>query len=146
MPYSFVRLYLFKCDECVLNYIWINPKSFLIILYVFGSDFYHSVFMFSTYFFFHCLSMFSVEKQVSEFLATIVSNEFWLLILATRLVTRPSHEFTQIGFTTHSQLILQLANCKTPWNSFLNGFSWETYFKPLPSSLKPLFQFFYIKT
>ena len=41
--HSFVRLYLFKCDVCVLNYIWINPKIFLIILYAFGSDFYHSL-------------------------------------------------------------------------------------------------------
>ena len=41
MSYSFVRLYLSKCDVCVLNLIWINPKRFLIILYVFGSDFYH---------------------------------------------------------------------------------------------------------
>ena len=43
MSYSFVRLYLSKCDVCVLNHIWINPKSFLIILYVFGSGFYHSL-------------------------------------------------------------------------------------------------------
>ena len=35
---------------------------------------------------------------------------------------------------------------KTPKNSFLKSFSWETFFKPLPSSLKPLFQYFYIKT
>jgi len=34
---------LSKCDVCVLNLIWINPKRFLIILYVFGSDFYHSL-------------------------------------------------------------------------------------------------------
>ena len=33
-----------------------------------------------------------------------------------------------------------------PRNSFLKSFSWETCFKPLPSSLKPLFQYFYIKT
>lgn len=32
-----------------------------------------------------------------------------------------------------------------PRNSFLKGFLWETCFKPLPSSLKPLFQYFYIK-
>ena len=31
MSYSFVWLYLFKCDVCVLNYIWINLKRFLII-------------------------------------------------------------------------------------------------------------------
>ena len=43
MSYSFVWLYLFKCDVYVLNYIRINPKRFLIILYAFGSDFYHSL-------------------------------------------------------------------------------------------------------
>ena len=49
------------------------------------------VFMFSAYFVFHCLNMFYVEKQVSEFLAThsgdlqpvSLSCEFWLLVLAT---------------------------------------------------------------
>ena len=35
---------------------------------------------------------------------------------------------------------------KTPRNNFLKGFSWETCFKPLPSFLKPLIQYFYIKT
>ena len=44
MPYSFIRLYLFKSDVCVLIFIRIKPKRFLIILYVFGSDFYHSLF------------------------------------------------------------------------------------------------------
>ena len=33
-----------------------------------------------------------------------------------------------------------------PRNSFLKGFPWETCFKPLLSSLKPLFHYFYIKT
>ena len=33
-----------------------------------------------------------------------------------------------------------------PRNSFLKSFSWETCFKPFPSSSKPLFQYFYIKT
>ena len=35
---------------------------------------------------------------------------------------------------------------ETPKNSFLKGFLWEICFKPLPSSLKPLFHYFYIKT
>ena len=55
MPYSFVRLYLFKCDVCVLNYIWIKLKRFLIILSVFESDFLSFfVFMFCAYFVFYC--------------------------------------------------------------------------------------------
>ena len=44
------------------------------------------------------------------------------------------------------QLISQFSSCKTPRNSFLKCYSWKTCFKPLPSSLKPLFQYFYIKT
>ena len=75
-----------------------------------------------------------------------MSSEFWLLILVTHLVARPSRKFTQNGFVTHSWLITRLASHETPRNSFLKGFSWETYFKPLSSSLKPLFQYFYIKT
>ena len=34
---------------------------------------------------------------------------------------------------------------ETPKNSFLKSFLWETYFKPLLFSLKPLFHYFYIK-
>ena len=56
----------------------------------------------------------------------------------------PSREFTQKGFATHSRL----TNHETPRISFLKSFffSWETCFKPLPFSLKPIFQYFYIKT
>ena len=75
-----------------------QTKNFLIILYVLGSDFYHSLCscLVLTVFFF-VFSMFCVEKQVSKFLAThlathsrvasfgdlLVSSEFWLLVLAT---------------------------------------------------------------
>ena len=45
-----------------------------------------------------------------------------------------------------SRLISRLASHEMPINSFWKGFSWKTYFKPLLSSLKPLFQYFYIKT
>ena len=99
MPYSFVRLYLFKCDVCVLNYIWINPKKkidhFICIWKWFLSLF---VFMFSAYIVFHCLYMFCVEKQVSEF------------------------------FTTHSRLTRQswnfswFASCETPITSSFRSF------------------------
>ena len=43
MSYSFVRLYLPKCVVCVLNYMFDQTKKILIILSVFGSDFYHSL-------------------------------------------------------------------------------------------------------
>ena len=68
MSYSFVRLYLSKCDICMLNHIWINLKRFLIILYVFGSDFYHSLCSCLVFSLFKHVSVF--EKQVSEFFAT----------------------------------------------------------------------------
>ena len=68
--------------------------------------------MFSAYFVFHYLNMFYVEKQVSEFLATHFG---YLPIHET------SHKLTQNGFATHSRLISQLANRKTPRNSFLKG-------------------------
>ena len=64
MPYSFVPLYLFECVICVLIYIRIKPKSFLIILYEFGSDFYH--FLYSCFvltLFFIVLNMFCVDKM-----------------------------------------------------------------------------------
>ena len=48
--------------------------------------------------------------------------------------------------SAHLRLISRLANRETPKNNFLKSFSWETYFKPLPFSLKPLFQYFYIKS
>ena len=87
MLYSFVRLYLFKYDVCVLIYIWIKPKRFLIILYVFGSDFYHSLYScFVLTLFFIILNMFCVEKQVLEFLATH---------LATHQLRNASRKFIQ---------------------------------------------------
>ena len=101
--------------------------------------------MFSAYSIFHCLNMFFVEKQVSEFFTTHLatsqscnaSREFiqklsWLI---SRL-TRDSRKF--------SQLISRLASHEMLKNSFLKCFLWETCLKPLQFSLKPLFQYFYI--
>ena len=89
-------------------------------------------------------------------LTPLASSEFWLLDLATRPVVKPQSQVHPKAFATHSQLtcdlqkfsrlISWLASRKTPKNSFLKCFSWETCFKPLPSSLKPAFQYFYIKT
>ena len=70
------------------------------------------------------------------------SRKFSLLKLATRGL-----------LATHSRLVKIFAteprdspSREMPRNSFLKGFLWETCFKPLSSSLKPLFQYFYIKT
>ena len=102
------------------------------------------VFMFSDCFVFHCLNTFCIEKQVSEFFAAQ---------LATRQSRNPSRELIQKLLATHSRLAKIFAteprdspSRETPRNCFLKGLLWETFFKPLPSSLKPLFQYFYIKT
>ena len=126
MPYSFIQLYFFKCDVCLLNYIWINPKIFLIILYVFGSDFYHSL----------CpclvLALFSLFKHVLCWKTSvrIFGYSFWRLasretqsqVLATHFgdlqAIRLSHEVTQNVLATYSQL----ASRETPRNSFLKSF------------------------
>ena len=44
MPISFVWLYIFKCDVCVLKHIWIKTKRFLFFLFAFGSDLYQPCF------------------------------------------------------------------------------------------------------
>ena len=36
---SFVWLYMFKCDMCMLNYLLIKPKIFFSVLFVFGSEY-----------------------------------------------------------------------------------------------------------
>ena len=96
MSYSFVRLYLFKCDVYVFNYIWIDPKRFLIIFICIWKWFLSLfVFMFSVYLVFHCLTMFCIEKQVSEFFAAQ---------LTTRQSRNPSREFIQKLLATHSRL------------------------------------------
>ena len=51
--------------------------------------------MFSVYFVFHCLNMFCIEKQVSEFFAAQ---------LATHQSRNPSREFIQKLLATHSRL------------------------------------------
>ena len=38
---SFVCLYVFKCDVCMLNRLLIKPKRFFSVFFVFESDFYH---------------------------------------------------------------------------------------------------------
>ena len=44
MLISFVWLYMFKCDVCVLNHIWIKRKRFLFFLFAFESNLYHPCF------------------------------------------------------------------------------------------------------
>ena len=52
--------------------------------------------MFSTYFVFHCLNMFCVEKQVSEFFATHLQlAKIFATHLATHQLRNTSREFIQ---------------------------------------------------
>ena len=116
------------------------------------------IFMFSVYFVFHCLKMLCIEKQVSEFFAAqLATHQSWnpqsrvhpeALTTHSRL-TRDSRKFSRLNLATHENFAIEprdSPSCKMPRNSFLKGFLWETCFKPLPSSLNPLFQYFYIKT
>ena len=88
--------------------------------------------MFSAYFFFHCLNMFYFEKQMSKFLATHFGYLRELPVLATRFgnlqAASPSHEFTQKGFVTHSQLSSRLTSREMPRISFLKSFFMENLF------------------
>ena len=70
-------------------------------------------------------------------------NFHYLLVAQHKLRVHPE------AFTTHLTTCKNFHNLlsrEMPRNSFLKGFSRETCFKPLPSSLKPIFQYFYIKT
>ena len=191
MSYSFVRLYLPKCVVCVLNYMFDQTKKILIILSVFGSDFYHSLcscFVLTLFFiilkFKHVLYWKTGVRVFRDLFATrswFASREIGKMIFflhflqltydsrkssrlthdsrkSSRLISRlTSHEIcrsrvhpaafaTPLWLTRDLRKFSRLASHEMPRNSFLKGFSWETYFKHLPSSLKPLFQYFYIKT
>ena len=113
--------------------------------------------------FFIVLSMFCIEKQVSEYFTTRQSQNwknafffciFWFsgrdvrdsLVAHSRVSTQVAKKTKKISWKLSSRLISQLASHETLRISFLKSFLWETCFKPLLSSLKPLFQYFYIKT
>ena len=140
MPYSFVRLYLFKCNVCLLNFIWIKPKRFLIILYVFESDFYHFLCSYLV------LTLFSLINHTlcCKTSVRIFGYSFWLLswvvhfgYLFWRLAL--SRDPVASLYIMVLRLISRLASHETPRNSFLKGFSWETCFKLFPFSPKPLY-------
>ena len=70
-------------------------------------------------------------------------------LAACSRLTRDSRRFSRLKLAARGLLATEPRDSpsrETPRNSFLKGFLWETCFKPLPSSLKPLFQYFYIKT
>ena len=118
--------------------------------------------MFSAYFVFQCLNMFWFEKQVSEFFAAQLATRqsrnpsrelhpeaFGGSLAACSRLTRDSRKFSWLKLAARGLLATEPRDSpsrKSPRNSFLMGFLWETCFKPLSSFLKPLFQYFYIKT
>ena len=64
-------------------------------------------------------------------------------------ITKPQSWVHPKAFATHlvtRENFRDSPSRETPRNSILKGFSWETCFKPLPSSLKFLFHYLYIKT
>ena len=135
------------CCMCVQLHM-IKLKIFLIILYIFGSDFYHSFCSCLVLtLFFIVLSMFCIQKQVSEFLATRLATHSWVVSFGYSFGdSLTSSEFIQrlsrlTGDSSHDS-----PNHQTSKIIFLKDFLWETYFKLLSSSLKPLLQYFYIKT
>ena len=121
--HSFVQLYLIKYVVCVLNCMFDQTKKifdhFICIWKWFLSLF---VFMFSTYFVFHCLNMFCFEKTSIR----IFGYSFWLLAWAGSFGylfwQLTSCKFTQKGFVTYSRLSSQLASRETPRISFLKSF------------------------
>ena len=110
------------------------------------------VFMFSVYFVFHCLNMFCIEKNRCQ----SFSRLRWRLASHETPAASSSRRFWQLTrglLVTHSRLTKifatksrDLPSCETPRNNLLKGSLWETYFKPLSSSFKHLFYYFYIKT
>ena len=79
------------------------------------------------------------SRLVKIFTTHLATHQSW-----NSQVTSSSRSFRD-SLVTHKNL-RDSPSRETPKNSFLKGFLWETCFKPLPSSLKPLFQFCFIKT
>ena len=130
------------------------------------------VFMFNVYFVSNCLNMFCIEKTgvrvfrgsagdspVVKHQLRVHPEVFGYSLASFSRPTRDSRKFSRLNLTTRSLLATHSRLAKifaaeprdspsreTPRKSFLKGFLWETCFKPLSSSFKPLFQYFYIKT
>ena len=164
MSHSFVRLYLIKCVVCVLNYMFDQTKkifdNFICIWKWFLSPF---MFMFSAYFVFHCFKhvlcwkkkkgvrVFSRLTRESRNWKNAFSSHFLVLWqrgsrLTNEWALKPSKRLQKFHENCFRDSSHNSPSHETPRNSLLKCFSWETCFKPLPSSLKPLFQYFYIKT
>ena len=140
MPISFVWLYMFKCDVCVLNHMWIKPKRFLFFLFAFGSDFYHPCFsncvknmflsVFMTYFM--CKLSWELNGPILKFFS-FTQRVSWLFrdCFASKAYQLNTSEISWDSNQRNYQW-------KFP-NQLLKGISWNICFKLLTSSLKSLF-------
>ena len=142
MPISFLWLYIFKCDVCVLNHMWIKPKRFffLFFLFAFGCDLYHLYF--SKFF-----KLFLCEKTcfLGVFMTHFMCKLNWEL-------NGPILKFFQLwteSFATVSRVRLTREKFREYFHEsasrenfqirFLKGISWVICFNRLSSSPKPLF-------
>ena len=133
MLISFMWLYMFKYDICVLNHIWIKSKRFSFFLFSFGSDLYHPCF--SKFF-----KLILCEKHVfATYFASKLGCEFGQRVL--RVFREYFASYSQEGLPVKipSYPWKFLATCEIFQISFLKGISWDICFKLFPSSPKPLF-------
>ena len=150
---------------CVCVQLYIDQTKKIFDHFICISKWFLSLFvlMFCAYFVFHCFKHVLYWKTsvrvfhnspVAKLEKCIFFCIFWFsgrdvrdsLVAHSRVSTQVAKKTKKILWKLSSWLISQLASHETPRISFLKSFSWETYFKPLTSSLKPLFQNFYIKT
>ena len=148
---------------CVLKLIMIESKIFLIILFAFGSDFYHPCF--SKFY-----KLILCEKHVFWVFSWLISRsqpcrefkwsnsqvfQLWIesfaigLRLKTWLAKFRGWLAGRLLLSTESpnflRLVFKSVTRKMPRISFLKGNLWDICFKLIPSSPNPLFQSFYIK-
>ena len=84
---------------------------------------------------------------MSEFLATRLATHSWVVSFGYSFGdSLTNSEFIQRLSRLTGDSSRDLPNHQTSKIIFLKDFLWETYFKLLSSSLKPLLQYFYIKT
>ena len=84
---------------------------------------------------------------MSEFLATRLATHSWVVSFGYSFGdSLTNSEFIQRLSRLTGDSSRDLPNHQTSKIIFLKDFLWDTYFKLLSSSLKPLLQYFYIKT
>jgi len=65
---------MFECDVCILYPMWINSKRFFIVLFVFGSDFYRSLFLSFVLCFSKFFKLILSEKHVFWVFSQLISR------------------------------------------------------------------------